>query len=124
MPRDRIRDGDAELSGEAVALRQKQRTGTISLEDFYAFMPTHQYIFAPTRCLWPAASVNARIPPIVDTNRNGNPVLEDGKPVTMPASAWLDQLRPVEQMTWATGIATGDRGQADFRGRLDRASRR
>jgi hypothetical protein len=47
------------------------------------------YIFAPTGELWPAASVNARIPPITVGD----------KPVT--ATAWLDHNKPVEQMTWA-----------------------
>ena len=59
----------------------------VSLEDFYAYMLMHNYIFAPTGDLWPASSVNARIPPI-------------GK---MSASTWLDKNKPVEQMTWAPG---------------------
>jgi hypothetical protein len=29
-------------------------------------MPTHSYIFTPSREMWPAASVNARIPPVSD----------------------------------------------------------
>jgi hypothetical protein len=41
--------------------------------------------------MWPASSVNARILPIID----------NGKAV--PASAWLDRHRHVEQMTWAPG---------------------
>jgi hypothetical protein len=35
----------------------------VTLEDFYAYMPTHSYIFAPSRELWPASSVNARVRP-------------------------------------------------------------
>src|SRR5262249_5903780 len=49
------------------------------------------YIFAPSSDLWPAPSVNARIPP----------VMEDGQKVS--ATAWLDRHRPVEQMTWLPG---------------------
>ncbi len=30
-----------------------------SLGDFTAFLPTHTYLFKPTRDLWPAASVNS-----------------------------------------------------------------
>jgi Family of unknown function (DUF5906) len=60
---------------------------TISLEDFYAHMPSHRYIFAPCRQLWPARSVNARL----------------GFVEGIPASDWLDQNRHVEQMTWAPG---------------------
>jgi hypothetical protein len=63
----------------------------VSLDDFVAYMPQHSYIFMPGREPWPAASVNARVPP---------PAIE-GKPV--PASKWLDANRAVEQMTWAPG---------------------
>ena len=77
----------------------------MSLSDFYAYMPMHNYIYVPTRALWPAASVNARIPPVPLTDPSGNPVLdEDGEPVKLRASAWLDQFRAVEQMTWAPGL--------------------
>ena len=54
-------------------------------------MPMHQYIFANSRELWPASSVNARLPPVT----------VGSKPIS--ASAWIDQNRPVEQMTWAPG---------------------
>jgi hypothetical protein len=70
----------------------------VQIEDFHAYMEQHNYIFAPSRAAWPAASVNARLPPIqvgID---------KDGKPVMVKASAWLDQNRPVEQMTWAPGL--------------------
>ncbi|MFS8114774.1 bifunctional DNA primase/polymerase [Rhizobium jaguaris] len=60
----------------------------VQLSDFRAYLPQHQYIFIPTRELWPAASVNSRIPSV------------DNK---VKASAWLDQHRSVEQMTWAPG---------------------
>jgi hypothetical protein len=50
-------------------------------------MPMHSYIFAPTREMWPGSSVNARLPPV-------------GK---LPAAAWLDTNKPVEQMTWMPG---------------------
>jgi hypothetical protein len=36
--------------------------GKVRLEDFYAYMESHKYIFVPTRALWPAASVNGCIP--------------------------------------------------------------
>src|SRR5437867_3291276 len=60
---------------------------TISLDDFYAYMPTHRYIFTPSRQLWPARSVNARL----------------GSVGGIAANVWLDQNRYVEQMTWAPG---------------------
>ena len=65
----------------------------VSLEDFHAYMPMHSYIFAPSREMWPATSVNSRLAPQIG---------EDGK--EMKASAWLDCNRPVEQMTWAPGL--------------------
>ena len=64
----------------------------VRLQDFYAYMPQHSYIFAPSRELWPASSVNARLPPLIGP---------DGKPIR--AAAWLDRNAPIEQMTWAPG---------------------
>ena len=60
---------------------------SISPKDFYAYMPTHRYIFTPCRQLWPARSVNARLDSV------------EG----IAANVWLDQNRHVEQMTWAPG---------------------
>jgi hypothetical protein len=65
----------------------------VSQEDFFAYMPQHVYIYVPSREMWPAGSVNARLPPVCGMN---------GKPI--PANAWLDQNRAVEQMTWAPGM--------------------
>ena len=88
-------------SGETI---DRDRSGVL-LSDFYAYMPMHNYIYVPVRALWPAASVNARIPPVPLTDPRGNPVLdEDGKAIKLRASAWLDQFRAVEQMTWAPGL--------------------
>ncbi len=79
--------------------------GGVSLEDFNAYMPMHNYIFAPSREPWPASSVNARLGSIPLFNADGMPVLnEEGEQVEMAASAWLDRNRPVEQMTWAPGL--------------------
>ena len=76
-------DGNAEAA---------EYQGTLSVENFYAYMPMHNYIFAPTRETWPASSVNARIPAIKG---------DDGK--TISASAWIDKNRPVEQLSWIPG---------------------
>ncbi len=79
----------------------------VSLDDFRAFMPTHSYCFLPAREMWPAASVNARCPPVPLRDKAGAPVLNDkGEEVRLSASAWLDRNRPVEQMTWAPGLPT------------------
>ena len=76
----------------------------ISLVDFYAYMPAHNYIYIPSREPWPASSVNARLEPMPVLDGDGKPALDDkGRPKTIPASKWLDQNRPVSQMTWAPG---------------------
>jgi hypothetical protein len=47
---------DKALEGDSPDLR---------LEDFYAIMPmAGSYLYVPTREIWPASSVNARIKPI------------------------------------------------------------
>jgi hypothetical protein len=71
--------------------------GEVTLEDFVAYMPSHSYIYIPTFEFWAAASVNARIPPVV-IGQN-----DDGEPIRISASAWLDRNNPVEQTTWAPG---------------------
>ena len=84
--------------GVEEAKNQEQGTQGVSLADFYSLMTTHHYIYAPCREMWPAGSVNARIPPIV-VGKDA-----DGKDIKIPANLWLDQNRPVEQMTWALGM--------------------
>jgi hypothetical protein len=65
----------------------------VSIDDFYAYMQkSHVYIFAPTSEIWPASSVNARIPPV-----------EIGGGKAIPAATWLSSNKPVEQMTWMPG---------------------
>lgn len=50
------------LDAQIIALDAK-REG-VSIEDFHAYMPQHSYIYAPSREMWPAGSINARLPPI------------------------------------------------------------
>ena len=77
----------------------------VSLNDFRAYMPMHSFIFAPSREMWPASSVNSRIPPVLLFKPDGTPDLDDhGKQKTISASAWIDRNQPVEQMTWAPGL--------------------
>jgi hypothetical protein len=68
---------------------------SVTVDDFLGYMPMHNYIYAPTGETWPASSVNARVAPV-----------DIGAGKTMPASAWIDKHRPVEQMTWAPGEPT------------------
>lgn len=116
---DHISDADPDLHAAADRKRGKHHaarphrpngqdtSGGVSLDDFFAYMPMHNYIYAPTMAAWPAASVNSRIPPIRLTDGAGKPVLDsDGKSVILSASAWLDRNHPVVQMTWAPGLPT------------------
>jgi hypothetical protein len=98
---------DEDTFEEAARKADASLRGPVSVEDFWAYMPMHSYIFAPSREMWPASSVNARIRPISLVDANGDPVLDkDGKPIKVKASNWLDQNRPVEQMTWSPGEPT------------------
>ena len=68
--------------------------------DFRAYMPQHNYIYAPSREPWAGRQCRRRLASMPVFNAAGTPKLDKkGEPVTMPASAWLDQHRPVEQMT-------------------------
>lgn len=95
-------------SGAGSAARSRRAgngEGGVSLDDFRAFMPAHNYIFMPTGEAWPATSVNSRVPPELRVNERGEAILDDnGEEVFIPANRWLDQHRPVEQMTWAPGL--------------------
>jgi hypothetical protein len=77
--------------------RKKSVPNGVSLDDFRAYMPMHNYIFAPSGDAWPAESVNSRIAPVcVGADANGAPMF-------VSAAKWLDQHQPVEQMTWVPG---------------------
>ena len=58
----------------------------------------------PTGDMWPATSVNTRLPSVPMLKKDGTPVKDaKGKPRRRRPSVWLDKYRPVEQMTWAPG---------------------
>jgi hypothetical protein len=82
-----------EPTAETITSDKAPEHGTVTLDDFYAYMPMHSYIFVPTLDTWPGSSVNARVAP----------VLVGGGDKPMLASQWLDQNKSVEQMTWAPG---------------------
>lgn len=84
--------------------RSAPKQDGLSLEDFRAYMPTHSYIFMPSGELWPSSSVNSRLPPMPVLGPDGQQRRDEkDKLVFMSPSTWLDQNRPVEQMTWAPG---------------------
>ena len=41
--------------------RKRGNCAAVSLDDFYAYIPQHSYLFVPTREMWPASSFNSRI---------------------------------------------------------------
>src|SRR4051812_41035990 len=92
-------------------------SGAVGLEDFYAHMPSHRDIFAPTRETWPAVSVNARLSPIVMG------IDENGDEEKIRASIWLDHHQAVEQLTWMPGGGNADPRSAGRRGRVHRPAR-
>lgn len=86
----------------ACSVRATDDAAPVSLHDFWALMPQHAYIFAPSRELWPAASVCARIRPI-STGQQHERGPRKGEAITITAAHWLDRNRAVEQVTWAPG---------------------
>ena len=60
---------------------------TMSFDDFVAYREMHNYIFLPSRAPWPAASIDAELPPVPLLDDKGKPVIDKktSKPVLMPA---------------------------------------
>jgi len=81
--------------------KRREDARIISVDLFRAYLPSHHYIFIPTRELWPASSVNAACGP--QEHPNGE-IDKDGNPKFIPASLWLAMCRPVDQMIWAPGV--------------------
>ena len=89
------------------------RSAPVTVADFRSYMPMHQYIFVPSRELWPGSSVNARCEfPVINPDgsiamRRIRQEKKDGtvefKEVPIRPTAWLDQHHPADQMTWAPG---------------------
>jgi hypothetical protein len=91
--RRRGRNGSSAAAdaGSAAPLR-------LSRADFVAHLEAHKYLYRPTGKLWPRASVNAAVGPVL-TGR----IDEKGNPVYQPASDWLDAHASVHQVTWSPG---------------------
>jgi hypothetical protein len=85
------------VTGRPPGLQRQAECGEgVSIDDFRAFMEMHTYIFTPSGAMWPASSVNSRIPPIPLVDKNGEPLLDDeGKQRKISAASWLDKHRPV-----------------------------
>ncbi|UGA45663.1 DUF5906 domain-containing protein [Bradyrhizobium quebecense] len=91
----------------ASAERKYVEVRSITVDDFVSVMSAGDYLFIPTREMWPGKSVNACIPPMPLTKRDGSPLLDKKtkEPILMAASAWLDRNRRVEQLSWVPGFA-------------------
>jgi len=87
----------AAAAGESMFGQAKALPEGVTIEDFRAFMPRHDYIFMPLGDHWPVASINSVLP-IVRVAR------ADGTVVPLKPSTWLDQNRSVEQALWAPGL--------------------
>jgi bifunctional DNA primase/polymerase-like protein/primase-like protein/uncharacterized protein DUF5906 len=100
-PRTKISDTN---SASKTSDTNSASTNDLRITDFVAYMPTHNYIYTPAREHWPASSVNSRLEPHGVLDEKGELKLDsEGAPIVLKASVWLDQNRPVEQMTWAPG---------------------
>lgn len=88
-----------EVFGTGASAARGETVSDVQIDDFCAYMPQHEYLYIPTRELWPASSVNGRLPPVEVPGR-------DGKTTHLKPAIWLDQHRPIEQMTWMPGMPT------------------
>ena len=87
------------------------RPDSVAIGDFYAYLPTHQYIYRHTGELWLIGGLNASLDPVVigqKPKKQTKKQKDAGEPVemvdaTIPASLWLDRNKPVTQMSWAPG---------------------
>jgi hypothetical protein len=76
--------------------------------DFYAYLPTHQYIFIATGKLWVMTAINSILPRVIVGYEPSKKKIKDDEvpemiPITISPSLWLDRNRPVAEMAWAPG---------------------
>ena len=66
----------------------------VTIDDFVAYMPGHVYIFTPSREVWPASSVNARLKPMPVLTKDGNLNLVNAQDYLSPAEKryYFDQI--------------------------------
>jgi hypothetical protein len=75
----------------------------VTVEDFVAYLPAHNYIFIPCRETWIRSGVDARVPSLPVLKKNGQPKISNGRPMMIKATRWIDQNRPIDQLTWCPG---------------------
>lgn len=64
---------------------------TMGLDELWAFLPTHEYIHAPSGRLLPARSIDTHLPHVGEGNDRVKP------------SVWLDRTKAIIEMTWDPG---------------------
>lgn len=120
LPKD-VEPIDVPLEAIAAAIKDMAaRTGTpikecytqkekLKIEDFCAFLPTHQYIYMPdtTGKLWVRSSIDAyfgskKVGTKLKKVKKGEPPATE--PVKIPTSLWLDRNMAVTSITWAPGM--------------------
>jgi hypothetical protein len=89
-----------------VSAPQTDDNQPVSVEDFCRYLvQPNAYFFVPCRELWPGTSVNARLPRVPVLTKSGQPKRDKhGKPISIPATQWIDENRRVEQTTWHPGL--------------------
>jgi hypothetical protein len=93
------------MSGINVSITPPGEGSGIRLEDFIAYLPTHNFIFMPCREPWVPRSINAILPKMPVLDQNGQPLRDPatGRLISISATTWLSRNRRVVQMTWAPG---------------------
>ncbi|MCC8400954.1 DUF5906 domain-containing protein [Paraburkholderia sp. MMS20-SJTN17] len=84
---ERMRERSAVPAGSRPAPAQGY-----SVDDFFTYLPAHKYLHVPTGELWPASSVNAKLPPVKVSGDQ-----------CVSACSWLDEHRAVMQIVWMPG---------------------
>lgn len=102
MKRDTGEPDDVRTDADGYSVETYRDNGKarkrLSEYDFRCHMPSGRFIYLENGDLWPASSVNKRVPPILVGNN------EKGDPVYVTASNWIGEHLPVEQMTWYPGL--------------------
>jgi hypothetical protein len=76
----------------------------MSVDEFYAHLPSHDYLHIPTLKHWPRSAVNTVIPAQPAVDEDGDPIFNaDGTPSVLTASYYLDCYRPIMDKTWSPG---------------------
>lgn len=102
---------DDEELREALKQMKDNPRARPQLDDFHAFLPTHQYIYRPNGALWVGAALLSILDKVTvgkklkkqsrkDREAGLAPEAVDDQ---IPATLWLDRNRPIAGMTWVPG---------------------